>query len=52
MYYCITEEMIADIFTKIVSGAQDQRLSLRFYSLVPGSDQLVLGFTLTALDLD
>jgi hypothetical protein len=43
MYYCITEEMIADLLTKIVSGAQDQRLSLRFYSLFPGSDKMVLG---------
>jgi hypothetical protein len=42
MFYCITEEMIADLFTKIVSGAQDQRLSLRFYSLSPGSDAMVL----------
>jgi hypothetical protein len=42
MFYCITEEMIADLFTKIVSGAQDQRLSLRFYSLFPGSDAMVL----------
>jgi hypothetical protein len=52
MYYCITEEMIADILTKIVTGAQDQRLSLRFYSLVPESDQLVLGLSLMELDLD
>jgi hypothetical protein len=43
MFYCITEEMIADLFTKIVAGAQDQRLSLRFYSLHPASDHLVLG---------
>jgi hypothetical protein len=42
MFYCITEEMIADLFTKIVAGAQDQRLSLRFYSLHPASDSLIL----------
>ena len=43
LVYCITEEMIADLFTKIVSGAQDRRLSLRFYSLYPGSDNVVMG---------
>ena len=43
MFYCITEDMIADLLTKIVSGAQDRRLSLRFYCLYPGSDGLVLG---------
>ena len=32
------EEMVADLLTKIVVGSQDQRLSLRFYSLVPESD--------------
>jgi hypothetical protein len=32
LVYCITEDMIADIFTKIVSGAQDKRLSVRFYN--------------------
>ena len=47
MFYCITEDMVADLLTKIVSGAQDRRLSLRFYSLYPGSDQMVLlGFLL------
>jgi hypothetical protein len=44
MQYCITEDMIADLLTKIVSGAQDRRLSLRFYSLFPGSDAIVMGF--------
>ena len=44
MLYCITEDMIADLLTKIVSGAQDRRLSLRFYSLFPGSDTIVMGF--------
>jgi hypothetical protein len=32
LIYCITEEMIADLFTKIVSGAQDKRLAVRFYN--------------------
>ncbi len=43
MYFCITEEMVADLLTKIVTGAQDQRLSLRFYSLVPDSAGFVSG---------
>lgn len=30
--YCITEEMLADLFTKIVTSAQDRRLSIRFYN--------------------
>jgi hypothetical protein len=30
--YCITEEMLADLFTKIVDSAQDKRLSIRFYN--------------------
>ena len=30
--YCITEEMLADLFTKIVSTAQDKRLAVRFYN--------------------
>ncbi len=29
--YCITEEMLADLFTKIVTSAQDKRLAVRFY---------------------
>jgi hypothetical protein len=44
MCFCITEEMVADLLTKIVVGAQDHRLSLRFYSLVPESDDQVSGF--------
>ncbi len=32
LLYCITEDMIADIFTKIVAGAQDKCLSIRFYN--------------------
>ena len=30
--YCITEDMIADLFTKIVDGTQDKRLAVRFYN--------------------
>ena len=44
MCFCITEEMVAHLLTKIVVGAQDHRLSLRFYSLLPGSDGQVSGF--------
>ncbi len=36
MVFCVTEEMVADLFTKLVMAAQDTRLTLRFYSLVPG----------------
>ncbi len=32
MAYCITEEMLADLFTKIVSGSQEARLAVRFYN--------------------
>jgi hypothetical protein len=49
MCFCITEEMIADLLTKVVVGAQDQRLSIRFYSLFPGSSDHVSG---TKFDLD
>jgi hypothetical protein len=34
MVFCVTEEMVADLFTKLVTAAQDARLILRFYSLV------------------
>jgi hypothetical protein len=44
MCFCITEEMVADLLTKIVVGAQDHRLSLRFYSLIPESSSQVSGF--------
>jgi hypothetical protein len=44
MCFCITEEMVADLLTKIVVGAQDHRLSLRFYSLIPESSRQVSGF--------
>ncbi len=30
--YCITEEMLADLFTKVVTSAQDKRLATRFYN--------------------
>jgi hypothetical protein len=41
MCFCITEEMLADLLTKVVVGAQDHRLSLRFYSLVQNSSEHV-----------
>ncbi len=34
MHFCVTEEMVADLFTKLVVAAQDTRLTFRFYSLV------------------
>jgi hypothetical protein len=43
MHFCITEEMVADLLTKLVVGAQDHRLTVRFYSLVPESSDRVLG---------
>jgi len=43
MCFCITEEMLADLLTKIVVGTQDHRLSLRFYSLAPNSSMYVSG---------
>jgi hypothetical protein len=49
MCFCITEQMVADLLTKVVVGAQDQRLSLRFYSLIPDSSDHVAG---TKFDLD
>jgi hypothetical protein len=42
MAFCITEEMVADIFTKLVAGAQDERLSVRFYSLIPGFESFAM----------
>jgi hypothetical protein len=42
MVFCITESMIADLFTKIVQAAQDSRLTVRFYSLFPDAENLVL----------
>ncbi len=37
MIFCVTEEMIADLLTKIVTGAQDNRLTIRFYNLCPAA---------------
>jgi hypothetical protein len=42
MLYCVTEEMVADLLTKIVSGAQDLRLTVRFYSLCPRVHHIVV----------
>jgi hypothetical protein len=42
MSYCVTEEMIADLFTKIVVGGQDERLTIRFYNLCPSGAYYVL----------
>ncbi len=40
--YCITEEMLADLFTKIVTTAQDKRLAIRFYNdSVIGNDVMM-----------
>jgi hypothetical protein len=44
LYYCITEDMLADIFTKIVAGAQDKRLMVRFYN---DCDELLLELSTT-----
>ncbi len=41
MVFCVTEEMVADLFTKLVMAAQDTRLTLRFCSLVPGMHGIV-----------
>jgi hypothetical protein len=35
MRSCITEEMVADLLTKVVVGSQDARLTARFYTLCP-----------------
>jgi hypothetical protein len=50
--YCITEEMLADLFTKVVSSAQDKRLAVRFYNdvdmdLIAG--EYLLDFTASSL---
>jgi hypothetical protein len=37
MVFRITEEMIADLLTKIVAGAQGGRLTVRFYNLCPSA---------------
>ncbi len=41
MLFCVTEEMVADLFTKLVVAAQDTRLTVRFYSLVSDVHQMV-----------
>jgi hypothetical protein len=41
MVFCITEEMVADLFTKLVMAAQDTRLTFRFYSLIQGVHGIV-----------
>jgi hypothetical protein len=42
MKYCVTEEMVADLFTKIVAAHQDARLTIRFYCLCPSGFAYVL----------
>jgi hypothetical protein len=42
MVYCVTEEMVADLLTKIVSGSQDARLNIRFYNLCPSAWHFVV----------
>lgn len=32
LLFCVTEDMVADLMTKIVSGAQEEGLFLRFYN--------------------
>jgi hypothetical protein len=31
LLYCVTEDMIADLFTKVLSGWTFERLATRFY---------------------
>ena len=42
MVFCVTEEMVADLFTKLVVAAQDERLTVRFYTLLPGYASLAM----------
>jgi hypothetical protein len=42
MVFCVTEEMVADLFTKLVIAAQDTRLTVRFYTLIPAIAPLAL----------
>ncbi len=42
MIFCVTEEMVADLLTKIVAGAQDTRLAIRFYNLCPSAWKYVI----------
>jgi hypothetical protein len=41
MVFCVTKEMVADLFTKLVMAAQDTRLTFRFYSLIPAAHPIV-----------
>ena len=43
LVWCTTESMVADVMTKIVSGAQDKRLAARFYNDVDLSLCVLLG---------
>ena len=42
LVWCTTESMVADVMTKIVSGAQDKRLAARFYNDVDLSQRALL----------
>jgi hypothetical protein len=42
MIFCVTEEMVADLFTKLVVAAQDARLTVRFYSMLPDFASIAL----------
>jgi hypothetical protein len=42
LIFCVTEEMVADLFTKLVIAAQDARLTVRFYTLLPEFAHLAL----------
>ncbi len=42
MVFCVTEEMVADLFTKFVVLAQDTKLTVRFYILLQDSFALAL----------
>jgi hypothetical protein len=42
MLYCITEEMVADLMTKIVAAHQDARLTVRFYCPCPSGFEFVI----------
>jgi hypothetical protein len=46
MVFCVTEEMVADLFTKLVILAQDTRLTVRFYTLLADSASMALSNTL------
>jgi hypothetical protein len=45
MVFCVTEEMVADLFTKLVILAQDTRLTVRFYTLLADSASMALSNT-------